>query len=133
MKTLFALLLAPTLGMAQNLDVTVTGYPTDTGTTWVSLYDSQAAFNGKGQPVAASRVKPHDGQSHLSFHGLPEGQYAIKLFHDANDNGKLDTNLIGIPTEPYGFSGKPGGHGPAQFEDAAFAVEGDTQITIKLR
>ena len=28
---------------------------------------------------------------------------------------------------------KPGGHGPAQFEDAAFAVEGDTQITIKLR
>ena len=40
----------------------------------------------------------------LSFDNLAEGHYAIKLFHDQNDDGELDTDLFGIPSEPYGFS-----------------------------
>lgn len=32
------------------------------------------------------------------------GQYAVSAFHDLNGDGKLNTSLVGIPTEPYGFS-----------------------------
>ena len=34
--------------------------------------------------------------------GLPEGEYAISLFHDENENKELDTNFIGIPKEAFG-------------------------------
>lgn len=36
--------------------------------------------------------------------GLPDGLYAIKSFADESGNGKLDTNLIGLPVERYGSS-----------------------------
>ncbi|MEO8590991.1 MAG: DUF2141 domain-containing protein [Flavobacteriales bacterium] len=55
---------------------------------------------------------------------LTVGRYAIKAFHDVNDNGKLDTNWIGIPSEPYGFSNDAmGTFGPPSFEQAGFVVK----------
>lgn len=38
------------------------------------------------------------------FKDVPPGTYAMTVIHDENDNGKLDRNLIGIPTEGYGVS-----------------------------
>lgn len=35
---------------------------------------------------------------------LPQGKYAIAVFHDVNDNGDIDLNWLGAPTEIYGFS-----------------------------
>ncbi|MFZ1693810.1 MAG: DUF2141 domain-containing protein, partial [Flavobacteriales bacterium] len=37
------------------------------------------------------------------FLTMPPGQHAVKVFHDVNSNGLLDTNKLGIPNEPYGF------------------------------
>ena len=65
---------------------------------------------------------------------LDAGDYAIALYHDRNGNGKLDSNLLGIPTEPYGFSGSAGQQmGPATWEQAKFSVaaSGGT-ITVRL-
>ena len=45
----------------------------------------------------------------IIFAGLPPGDYAVAAFHDADGNGELGTNILGIPTEGYGFSnGAPG-------------------------
>ena len=53
--------------------------------------------------------------------------------HDKNANGKLDSNIVGIPTEPYGASRDARGRmGPPAFEDAAVDVQGDTALTIHL-
>ncbi|WP_462249449.1 DUF2141 domain-containing protein [Ekhidna sp.] len=70
----------------------------------------------------------------FSFKGLVEGIYAISLFHDENDNGKLDSNFIGIPTEPYAFSNNAKGmFGPPSFEDCKFEVKADArEIVISL-
>lgn len=43
----------------------------------------------------------------LTFDDLPFGQYAATVHHDENMDGKLNTNLLGIPTEGIGFSGNP--------------------------
>ncbi len=40
----------------------------------------------------------------ITLKNLPFGTYAIAIYQDLNDNGKLDTNLFGVPKEPYGFS-----------------------------
>ncbi len=70
----------------------------------------------------------------FSFTGLEAGIYAISIFQDENENGKLDTNFMGIPTEPYGFSNNAKGmFGPPRFEDCKFEVgEGSTEVNISL-
>jgi len=35
------------------------------------------------------------------FKQVPAGTYGISAFHDANSNGKLDTNFVGYPVEEY--------------------------------
>lgn len=65
---------------------------------------------------------------------IPYGTYAIALYHDLNDNDKLDKNFLGIPKEPYGFSRNyrplftvPG------FEDCSFVYdESHTSLEIAL-
>lgn len=66
---------------------------------------------------------------------LPNGTYAITLFHDLNENSDLDTNALGIPTEPFGFSNDPKLlFGPPSFSKASFKVNNSTKlISIKLK
>jgi len=66
----------------------------------------------------------------ITFTDVSEGRHAIKAFHDVNDNGELDTNWMGIPTEPYGFSNDAmGTFGPPSFQDASFLVEPGANTT----
>ena len=69
----------------------------------------------------------------LVLRDVPPGRYGVSVMHDRNANGKLDTNIVGIPTEPYGASGDARGRmGPPAFEEAAVDVQGDTALTIHL-
>jgi len=55
---------------------------------------------------------------------VPPGVYAVAAVHDLNGNGRLDTNFLGMPKEPYGFSRAARGRfGPPSFEDAALRLE----------
>ena len=59
----------------------------------------------------------------LHIADLPPGNYAIKAFHDVNDNGEMDFNWMGVPKEPSGFSNNARAtmSAPA-FKEAAFPV-----------
>jgi uncharacterized protein (DUF2141 family) len=35
---------------------------------------------------------------------LKLGRYAAYIIHDRNQNGKMDSNLVGFPLEAFGFS-----------------------------
>lgn len=62
------------------------------------------------------------GQHGIRFDGLPRGDYALAVIHDANNNAKLDT-FAGIPREGFGFSNNPPlGFGPPRFAAARFSV-----------
>ena len=70
----------------------------------------------------------------VRFEGLPPGDYAVAVIHDANGNAKLDT-FAGIPREGFGFSRNPTvGFGPPRFSAARFALgaEAETQ-EIRMR
>jgi len=65
----------------------------------------------------------------VQFNGVVPGQYAIRLFHDVNGNGQLDTNPFGMPTEPFAFSNNARGRfGPATWADAAFTVTAGANV-----
>ena len=83
--------------------------------------------------VPASAVRRSGAM--ISLGDFAPGRYALFAMHDANDNGDLDRNLLGIPTEGYGFSnGAAGTVGPPSFEAAAVNVPaaGSARILIRL-
>ena len=49
----------------------------------------------------ASIVKVHNKKALCVFKEVPGGTYGISAFHDEDSDGKLDTNLVGYPTEDY--------------------------------
>ena len=64
---------------------------------------------------------------------LPDGPLALSVFQDANANGRLDMNAIGIPTEPYGFSNNAAGNfGPPKFEQAVVTPVAGTPVKVRL-
>jgi uncharacterized protein (DUF2141 family) len=79
------------------------------------------------------RVNVTGAQATITFSDLPEGEYAIKMFHDVNGDGKMNSNPFGMPTEPFAFSNNAVGNmGPAKWEDAHFTVAAPaTTQTIK--
>lgn len=58
----------------------------------------------RGRGFRELRVQASNPKLSVRFADLAEGQYALFVYHDENDNGTLDHNFIGIPTEPMGFS-----------------------------
>ena len=61
------------------------------------------------------------------------GEYAASVFLDKNGNGKLDTNAIGSPKEPWGVSqdAKSKRFGPPLYNDAKFDYQGGA-VTIPI-
>lgn len=112
----------PDLKGGQSLDLTVDNISPSEGQIRVALFNSAEGYNGAG--VAATANLLVNGQTaSATFENLPAGQYAIKLYHDVDNNAKMNTNAFGIPTEPYAFSNNATGKfGPAKWEDAVFSL-----------
>ena len=124
------LLAAPSLQAAE-LTIEITGIPTVKGAVLVALYDDPGAYDANQRGMSAM-VKVTGETETVVFKDLAEGDYAVKLFHDENGNYKLDTNMLGLPKEGYGFSNNQARFGPSSFEEARFSVKQDTDIEIKV-
>ncbi len=75
----------------------------------------------------------HMGETIVVVRGVPPGLYAAQAFQDANDNGRLDRNLLGLPEEGMGFSNDARMYfGPPRFEAASFTVP-PQGVTIRFR
>ena len=59
----------------------------------------------RADPAALHQSIPASTRS-FRFTGFPPGHYALTLFHDENNNRRLDT-VLGIPREGFGFSRNP--------------------------
>lgn len=118
---------------AHTLTVDIDNIQVQTGALMVQLYANAEDYTS-GKNPSASMIKPVTKTEHrLVFSDLADGQYALKVFHDENNNHSLDTNILGVPSEGYGFSNNAGSFGPASFKDASFSLQGDTQMTIHIR
>ena len=104
-----------------DITVLISNFDTNQGKASIALYNSEANFLKKG---FESTFKKIDNNScKVTFKKVPNGVYAISMFHDENDNNKMDTNLFGIPKEDYGCSNNAKGFmGPPKWEDAKFQI-----------
>ncbi|MCY3829023.1 MAG: DUF2141 domain-containing protein [Rhodospirillaceae bacterium] len=132
-----ALASSETRGAAQaaELTVAVTGVNSGKGRIYVALHRATAGVkfpDMKGAVAGAWRTARKGGFS-VTFTGLEPGRYAVNGFHDANGNGDLDTNLLGIPTEGYGFgNGATGTFGPASFDASSIALKDAATIRLPI-
>ena len=128
-----AALISPLATLAADLSLNVADGPAAEATLYVALYNDAASY-ADSKAVASQTAPMQGGKARLVFTGLAPGRYALRAFADENGNGKLDTNLIGMPTERYGFSNDAKGNRAAPaFEAAAISVEADLQTVIHLR
>jgi uncharacterized protein (DUF2141 family) len=77
-------------------------------------------------------VRATVGNIVVTFHNLPPGRYAVSAFHDENDNGRLDTDTVGFPTEGIGFSNEARGLPPDFAKAAVDLAEQSKSMTVKL-
>ena len=118
---------------AADLTVTITDIRAAKGTLMVAVTNSDAAWNNQAKPVEGRKIAVTGKEVVLHF-TLPAGSYAVQVIHDENDNGKLDTNFLGIPSEGYGFSNNPTALRRANYDEARFELgEAPMAIVIRLR
>ena len=112
----------------------------EAGEIHIAIYDSAEAFEadrgekgGAAPGITQGTIEMVQPGSVTYRYELSPGTYAIGIFHDANLNNRLDNCFFGVPREQYGFSNNARGFmGPPSFEDAAFPLEGKTEISISL-
>ncbi|MBT79635.1 MAG: hypothetical protein CL587_04505 [Alteromonadaceae bacterium] len=117
---------------AANIDITFSDLSHQSGQLYVALYNSSSAMKSR-QHFQSQIITVYKGSQKTVFADVPEGQYGVMVFQDLDGNNTLNSNLLGIPTEPYGFSTNPHVMGPPSFDDIAFAVtEANVSLTITM-
>ncbi len=90
------------------MDVWVRNLELKKGSIYVAVYKDEAQFL-KEKAFFAGKILKVESLTDcvVPFTDLPFGEYAVAVFHDLNNNQKLDRNIFGVPTEPYAFSNNP--------------------------
>ncbi len=99
------------------------------GMVMIAAYADAASFNKT--PVVATQMKAGAATMTFPLCGLAGTTVALTLFQDLNGNGKLDANVFGIPSEPWGASGKPAAMSAPTWETSSVPLDGTT-IVVKL-
>lgn len=116
-----------------SLKVTVEDLRNSNGKVRFNLYDRDGVF--PDQDFEKTREVGHapieDGTAIYTFHGLPEGDYAVNILHDENGNDKIDKGYI-LPNEGIGFSNYEsiGLMNKPNFSKASISLDRDRSIEV---
>lgn len=113
--------------------VEVEGLRSSKGQVMAALYAGPDGFPDRSEAAVSTVKAPvQDGACRLVFPNASPGSFAVAAFHDENADGKMNTNIIGIPKEGFGLTGleklklaRP------DFEAARFTYTGGEQ-TVRL-
>lgn len=119
------------------LTVVISSIPNDRGQIGCSLYSKAEGFPSTPDKAdVVMYVKSKSKKATCVFEGVKPGKYAISVMHDENNDGKLETSIVGRPKESWGVSNNvaPERFGPPKYEAARFSYSGDSKtINVKLR
>ncbi len=136
MKTCIIIFLALASGsaFAQNSSITVIvkNVKDAPGNVAVALFNNEKDF--MKNRFDSKIITAHGGEVQVVFENVPPGSYAISLLHDENGNNEMDSNIIGMPKEGFGFSNDAmGTFGPPSFEKASFKCPVSQPITLNMK
>lgn len=107
----------------------------DKGVCRACLFNNPSSFKGEaGEPFQCVSVPVKNLTAQAVFNQVPAGTYALFVFHDANNNNKMDKNFVGIPKEGYGasknkllFASAP------SYEENKFVLEKNTTVRLRVK
>lgn len=116
------------------LSIHISGISKIKGSLFIAVFRATDDFPVFGKQFKGI-VKEVEGKSqNYTFDDLPEGDYAVAIYQDLNRNKILDKNLLGIPTEIYGFSNNARRTFSApSFQEAKFKLNKDLHQTVFLK
>lgn len=94
----------PKLYERGTMSIRITGFTNDDGECWFGLDNVKSVYESEDSVFIGKILPIINGEVIIKIESIDYGNYAIRVFHDENSNGELDSNFLGIPTEDYGFS-----------------------------
>ncbi len=115
-----------------NLKIVVSNLKSKTGQVGFFLFNSADGFPSHTEKALLSGyVKIVGNTVEYTFTNIAIGTYAVYVFHDADNDKKLNTNFIGMPKEGMGVSNNAKGHfGPPKYDDAKFDFNKQEQTIV---
>ncbi len=89
-----------------NFQLKISGFSNYNGSLLVAIHSNESTFLSEeitAKPFQTFKKKIISDTVKILTE-LPEGNYAISVYHDENLDSKLNTNFLGAPSEDYGFS-----------------------------
>jgi len=118
---------------AETLKIEVDNIETSQGMLMIQIMRSEAEFSGESPAIASIMQRAQVGNATFSASNLPAGEYAIRVMHDTNGNGELDSNFVGMPNEPWAMSNNAKGNfGPPKWDDVKFTLDGEATQSLTL-
>lgn len=137
LPTIFAAILfiiLPIQTYSENLTVEVSELKEKKGQLLIGLYNNADNFPVINQAYKGIVINVERKEIRYTFADIPSGNYAIAVIHDINNNGELDKNLFGVPTEGYGFSNSPAtSFGLPAFNEVKFHLTDTSTSKIKIK
>lgn len=113
------------------ITIKIKGLKSNNGTVKVALCNSLENYKNHKAPFMGLNLPINNNQAEITLSDFTAGYYAVKAFHDENNNNDLDTNLFGIPIEDYGFSNNASGiFGPPSWNKAKMMISDDSSVII---
>lgn len=136
MTVLGAAMSASAMAAGATVVVNVSGVTGSSGEVRVGLYDQPSQFPKEGRHRVNGIARPVAGKATVRFENIPYGDYAVAVLYDADGDGRMKQNALGVPQEPVGFSAgaQAGLFGPPDFAKARFRVSAPVvtqSVTVK--
>jgi len=117
-----------------DLTVQVNGFSSNEGKAFVGIYRPTDDFPVMNKQYRGKVVEIENKIAKVTFDDLPKGEYAVAVYHDKNKNGIMDKNMLGIPTEKYGFSNNARETFSApSFQSASVSLDKSKAISIYVK
>jgi len=114
------------------LKVVILGFNNNEGDCWFAIDNSREVYESEDTVWIGKILSIENKEVIVVIDSLKYGEYAVRVFHDENKNGKIDSNFLGIPTEDYGYSNDASGwFGPPSWEKAKFIFD-KPEMTIDI-
>lgn len=133
MKTYYSLFIIllfinPLKSFAQHtLTVEITGLRNNNGNLLYELFDQ----NQKSLKIGTVDIT--NNKCSIIFENLKPSKYGFNYIHDENKNKKLDTKMLMIPVEGFGYSKNADGtFGPPAFKKWAFDLKDNMRMNLKI-
>jgi uncharacterized protein (DUF2141 family) len=121
-------------GQTGRITITVKGIHAERGGLLTTGIFEKGNFPKMGKHLFGISKEVQGSTMQIIFEDVPEGQYAVAVFQDEDRNKKLNTNFIGYPLEPMGFSNNAKiKFGPPSFDEAKVSVQNEQVLNLSIQ